>query len=312
MIRVLSLFILLSFGFTSQAQKYKKPEQYFREFQAQKRKINKKNLLYLKASLRGDDERRVAKYREMMVDQLKDSKTELSRIGDYEGYDILQREFVDALTIYIEAYEKDFGIAEELTAHRYDSYEDLKKYYDAVTKAEDGMLDASYKMEKAEDHFAKMHFFTIERDEEIEEEYRLLDEVTLYTRDMTLSFFRVEQHAKDFLWAVNEGKTDSLDIILTQMQKDIRVSQAEIEEYADFEGQKDLYKFTEYFLEEMTLEVNENLRDLADQLENKYLEDKDYKKAQKDLERFVSRHNEYLQDFFDTKRDLILDYLPED
>src|SRR5690606_1763533 len=116
-------------------------------------------------------------------DQLRDSKAELSRIGDYEGYDILQREYVDALTIYIDAYEKDFGIAEELTEHRYDSYEDLKKYYDAVTKAEDGMLDASYKMEKAEDHFAKMHFFTIERDEEIEEEYRLLDEVTLYTRD---------------------------------------------------------------------------------------------------------------------------------
>lgn len=312
MIRALSLLVLLSFGFVGHAQKYKKPEQYFREFQTQKRKINKKNLLYLKSSLRGDDERRVAKYREMMVDQLKDSKTELSRIGDYEGYDILQREFIDALTIYIEAYEKDFGIAEELTEHRYDSYEDLKKYYDAVTKAEDGMLDASYKMEKAEDHFAKMHFFTIERDEEIEEEYRLLDEVTLYTRDMTLSFFRVEQHAKDFLLAINDGRTDTLDVILTQMQKDIRVSQAEIEGYADFEGQKDLYKFTEYFLEEMTLEVNENLRSLADQLENQYLEDKEYKRAQKDLERFVSRHNEYLEDFFDVKRELILDYLPED
>ncbi|AEV33774.1 hypothetical protein Oweho_2814 [Owenweeksia hongkongensis DSM 17368] len=312
MTRVLSLLILLSFGFASQAQRYKKPEQYFREFQTQKRKINKKNLMYLKASLRGDDERRVAKYREMMVDQLKDSKTELSRMGNYEGYDILQREFVDALTIYIDAYEKDFGIAEELTEHRYDSYEDLKKYYDAVTKAEGGMLDASYKMEKAEDHFAKMHFFTIDRDEEIEEEYRLLDEVTLYTRDMTLSFFRVEQHSKDFLFAINEGRTDTLDIILTEMQKDIRVSKAEIDEYADFDGEKELYKFTEYFLEEMNIEVTENLRPLADQLENKYLEDKDYKKAQKELERFVDRHNGYLDEFFETKSELILDYLPED
>ena len=312
MTRVLSLLILLSFGFSSQAQRYKKPEQYFREFQTQKRRINKKNLMYLKASLRGDDERRVAKYREMMVEQLKDSKADLSRIGDYEGYDILQREFVDALTMYIHAYETDFGIAEELTESRYNSYEDLKKYYDAVTKAEGEMLDASYKMEKAEDHFAKMHFFTIDRDEEIEEEYRLLDEVTLYTRDMTLSFYRVEQHSKDFLKAINDGNTDTLDDILGYMQKDIKVSMAEIEEYEDFEGQKDLYKEVEYFLEEMSVEANENLRELSNMLENKYLEDKEYKKAQKELDKFISRHNDYLDNFFETKSDLILDYLPED
>lgn len=314
MIRALSFILLFSFGFIAEAeaQKYKKPQQYFREFQSQNTRINRKNLLYLKASLKGEDARKVAKYREMMVDQLKDSRQEISRIGDYDGYDILQREYMDALDIYIKAYSDDFGVAEELTENRYNSYEDLKKYFDAVTKAEGEMLEASYKIEKAEDHFAKMHFFTIERDEEIAEEYRLLDEVTLYTRDMTLSFFRVEQHAKHFLASIREGENDSLGDILGAMQRDIRVSKQEVAEYADFEGEDDLLKYVEWYLDEMTIEVTENLRPLAEQLKNDYLDDKDYSRAQKDLQRFISRHNDHVDEFFEVKNDLILDYLPED
>lgn len=312
MTRILSLLLLVAFALPAEAQKYKKPEQYYREFQSQNRKISRKNLIYLEAVLKDEDERKIAKYREMMVDQLKDSRQELSRIGDYDGYDILQREYMTALDMYIDAFEKDFGVAEELTAKRYDSYEDLKAYFDAVTKAEGEMLDASYKIEKAEDHFAKMHFFTIERDEEMDEQFRLLDEATLYTRDMTLSFFRVEQHSKRFLTAIKEDNTDSLSYILTDMQKDIRVSKQELAEYEEFEGNNSLIKYLNWYLDEMTIEAEENLRPLAEQLKNDYLDDKDYKKAQKELEKFIARHNDNLEEFFAIKNDLILDYLPED
>lgn len=312
MTRILSLLLLVAFALPAEAQKYKKPEQYYREFQSQNRKISRKNLIYLEAVLKDEDERKIAKYREMMVDQLKDSRQELSRIGDYDGYDILQREYMTALDMYIDAFEKEFGVAEELTAKRYDSYEDLKAYFDAVTKAEGEMLDASYKIEKAEDHFAKMHFFTIERDEEMDEQFRLLDEATLYTRDMTLSFFRVEQHSKRFLTAIKEDNTDSLSYILTDMQKDIRVSKQELAEYEEFEGNNSLIKYLNWYLDEMTIEAEENLRPLAEQLKNDYLDDKDYKKAQKELEKFIARHNDNLEEFFAIKNDLILDYLPED
>ena len=312
MIRILSLLLLVAFALSTEAQKYKKPEQYYREFQSQSRKIDRKNFLYLEAVLKDEDERKVSKYREMMVDQLKDSRQEIGRIGDYDGYDILQREYMNALDMYINAFEKDFGVAEELTAKRYDSYEDLKAYFDAVTKAEGEMLDASYKIEKAEDHFAKMHFFTIERDEEMEEQFRKLDEVTLYTRDMVLSFFRVQQHSKRFLAAIKEDNKDSLNYILTDLQKDIRVSKEEVAEYAEFDGNDNLVKYLNWYLDEMTVEVEENLRPLAEKLKNDYLDEKDYDRAQKDLEKFIGRYNDYQDEFFEIKNDLILDYLPED
>jgi hypothetical protein len=307
---ILAFFI--GFSFSMDAQKYKNPQQYLREFSNQNRKINKKNLLYLKASLKGMDERRVQRYREMMVEQLKESKAAIERLGPYNDYEILQREYVDGLTIFIDAYEKDFGVAEELIKKRYESYKDLKKYYDAVYKAEGEMLKATFKLEAAEDHFAKMHFFNLERDEEVQEEYRMLDEVTLYSRDMTLSFFRVEAEVRNYLGVIGRSHEDSLDIILTDMRTALVESKKEIAEYADFDGNDDLYEETLYYLTEIEAEMRDNLKPLASKLENEFLDEREYRDAQKDLERFVKRHNGLVNDFFETKTQLIEDYLPED
>lgn len=313
MTRLLSLLaILIGLSFSLDAQKYKNPQAYLREYSNQNRKINKKNLLYLKASLKGMDERRVTRYREMMVEQLKESKVVIQRLGSYKDYDILRREYIDGLTIFIDAYEKDFGVAEELIKKRYDSYEDLKKYYEAVYKAEGEMIKASYKMEAAEDHFAKMHFFAIERDEETQEEYEMLDEVTLYTRDMTLCFFRVEADVRDFLEIVTKSHMDSLDYVLTNMRDALIESKREIAEYADFEGEDDLYEETLFYLTEMDVELRENLKPLSSELENEFLDEREYRDAQRELDRFVKRHQILVLDFFETKADLLEKYLPEE
>ncbi len=313
MTRLLPLIaLLIGFGFSMDAQRYKNPQQYLREFSNQNRRINKKNLLYLKASLKGMDERRVERYREMVLEQLKESRAELERLGPYEDYKILQREYVDGLTIFIDAYENDFGVAEELLKKRYESYEDLKKYYEAVYKAEGEMLKATFKLEAAEDHFAKMHFFNIERDEEIQEEYRKLDEVTLYTRDMTLSFFRVEAEVRKYLAAIGSNDPDSIKTILIDMREAIAESKKEVAEYADFEGEDDLYEETLYFLNEMEAEMRDNLKPLASKLENEFLDERDYRDAQNDLEKFQKRHQGLVNEYFETKKDLIEDYLPED
>src|SRR5690606_13824121 len=118
---------------------------------------------------------------------------------------------------------------------------------------------------------------------------RLLDEVTLYSRDMTLSFFRVDAQARKFLGAVQRDHLDSLPLIVTEMRKAIKTSQEEVEEYADFEGEKDLYNELVDYLEEMEDEVNENLAELAQNLQNEFLDEKQREEAQKQLKNFTKR-----------------------
>ncbi len=306
------LALLVGLSTLSYAQKYKNPEQYLREYSTQNRKIHKKNLLYLKSSIKGDDPRKVARYREMVIEQLKDSRTYITRVGPYGDQDVLNREYIAGLTLFIDAFENDFGIAEELTANRFNSYDDLKKYYDAVFVAEGKMMDANDKMEAAEDYFAKMNFINLVRDEEVEEEYEKLDEVTLYTRDMTLSFYRAGAQVRRFIEMAASDNKDSLQDVLGDLRKAIKESKAEIAEYANFEGNSKLYKATLYYLEELSDEVNNNLGTLADQIQNDFLDEKEYKKVQKNYERFQARNQELVEEFLETRSELIMDYLPED
>ncbi len=312
MIKYLAFAILLGLTLQVDAQRYNNPTSYLRKFQNENRKLRIKNLRYLKASLRSEDERKVAKYRELVLEQAKESQKAVSRLGPYQDYDILQREYERAMQMYIDAFEDNFGTADGLSANQYNSYEDLKKYYEAVERAEEEMIDAAYRIEQAEEHFARQNYLTIVKDEELEEQYRLLDEVTLYSRDMTLAFFRVNAQVNLYLKAIEEGKKDSLSDIVNDIRRAYNESLKEIEQYTDFEGRQKLYNEMQDYLEEIKGELDENLPELTHNLMNEYLEEDDYEDTQRDLDRFVRRHQYRTESFFETKVDLIEDYIPED
>ncbi len=129
---------------------------------------------------------------------------------------------------------------------------------------------------------------------------------------MTLSFFRVEAQIRNYLGVIGRSHADSLDIILTDMRDAIIESKKEIAEYADFDGKDDLYEETLFYLSEIETEMNETLKPLAAKLENEFLDERDYRDAQKDLDKFEKLHQRMVEDFFETKRQLIEEYLPED
>tara|TARA_R110002072_G_scaffold98561_11_gene216853 strand:- start:235 stop:1125 length:891 start_codon:yes stop_codon:yes gene_type:complete len=294
-----------------EAQKNMKPTAYFKKFQSQNKKLRKKNLRYLKASLKGEKPKRVDKLRTVVLEQLKDSKKEIERLKPYKGDDILKKEYIRSLDLYINAFENNFGVADGLIKNRYNSYEDLKKYYVAVEKAEDEMLEAGYIIDAAEEYFAKKFKFSIVKDEELEEQFIALDEVTLYSRDMTLSYFRIDAQVRLYLNVVSRGNMDSLPDIVIDMRKAVRESKAEVETYSSFDGETDLYDEMLDYIEEIEGELEENLDPLTDGLQNEFMDQDEYEDIQDDLEDFVKRHNYRVNSFFETKTDLIESYFPE-
>ncbi len=311
MIRLLACLILVTTTLSSNAQRYRNPKSYIRQFENQKRKISIKNMRYLKSSLKNEDVRKVNKMREMVITQLRDSKKEIQKVGPYKDYDILQREFIKSMDIYLESFDGKFAISDSLRENMFRSYANLKKYYEAVEEAENVMLDAADRVDAAIDHFARTYYVTLIPDEELEEQNRMLDEVTLYARDMTLSFFRVQAEAKAFVADIVEGNNDSLRYRLVEMKKAIKTSTEEVQEYADFDGESGLYDELAYYLEEMENEINENLKPLAQKLEMSYLDEDEAKDVNKEYDRFLRRNEKYAEDFFDVRNAVILEYLPD-
>ena len=305
--RLFILFLLTFIALPSlEAQRYSDPRSYYREFQSQNRRLNVKNMRYLEAVAQGLDERRVAKFREMVLDQLKETKRDLERVGPYKEDDVLWKEYMAAIDLYIEAYSKDFGAAQELSAEKYSSYENLKAYYEAASVAEIKLLDANYKIEKAEDYFGKTYQVDLRRDTAAIGKALRLDDVTVYTRDLALIFYRVDAHLLAIFKAVDENKTDTLSIIITDLRKDIRVAQSEIEEIGDYKGDDALKDFVLGFIEDIDASIDEDLRPAAEILEARYQDQESLADAKAEMEDYRAWHDDKSLDFFEERKELIL------
>lgn len=304
------VFVLFS-TFSTYAQGSKNdPRAYFKNFQSETRRISRKNYIYLEASIKGSDPARVQRYREMVVEQLLDSKKSVERLSNFGEDDVLKREYEDALGMYLKAFTEQFRAADSLNAFKFNSFKDLSLFHKTIGEAEQNMIDATYKIQKAEDYFAKKYDVQVRRDEEAEQEYKMLDEVTLYARDMTQAFFRVDNQSQRFITIAARNNADSLDMVVTDMRKAINTSKDEVESYGDDLENDNLKKEVSYYLEDMGEQVGAQLVQLADDLANPYMEEKEFKKAKKELENFIYQTKEYREDFFAARQDLIEDYLP--
>lgn len=294
-----------------EAQRFKDPRSYYREFYSQSRRIQTKNLRYVEAVARGDDARVVNKFRQMVVDQLKDSRKAIERVGPYKDDDVLHREYLAGLDMYLEAYENDFGAAEELTANRYNSLKDLEAYYEAANTAEVKVLDAAYKIEKAEDYFGKTYQVDLRRDTVMAERFLRLDEIIVMVREVTLEYFRVDAELQRLFNAIDSSKTDELNAIITDLRRSIKKAEVELGSKEPIDGYEDLHDQAFFFFDEVNNAIDEELRPMAEVFEFKYKDQDDLEDAQNTLASFKEFRDDMYAEFFAVRKDLILDYLEE-
>jgi hypothetical protein len=308
--RILILLLLTFIALPSmEAQRFKDARTYYREFQSQSRRLGIKNMRYLEAVAQGNNERQIAKFREMVLDQLKETKRDLSRVGPYKEDDVLWKEYMASIDMYIDAYDSDFGKAQALSAEKYTSYENLKAYFEAASVAEIKLIDANFKIEKAEDFFAKTYNVDLRRDTAARSRALRLDDITVYTRDLALIYYRVDAHILAIFKAVDENNTDTLSKVITDLRKDIRVAQAEIEEVGDFDGYDDLLEVVLGFIEEVDASIDEELRPITEVIEAKYQDQSDLSESKSDMDDYRAWHDDMALDFFEVRKELILDVL---
>jgi len=294
-----------------EAQRFKDPRSYYREFSSQTRRIQTKNLRYVEAVAKGDDARIINKFRQMVVDQLMDSRKIIDRVGAYQDDEVLQREYLAGLDMYIEAYTVDFGAAEELTANRYKSLENLEAYFKAANEAEIKVLDAAYKIEKAEDYFGNKYQVDLRRDTVIAEKLLKLDEIIVSMREVTLEYFRVDAQLQKLFAAIAADSTDDLGLIISDLRKAVKTAEIELESKEPVRGFDDLHDQAYFFFDEVNAAIDKDLRPMAEVFQFKYKDQRDLEDAQGMLTQYQEFRDEMYAEFFEVRTELILDYLEE-
>lgn len=303
--RKLLIFFALLLAIPATAQRYRNPAQYYRQFSNENRKLTQKTHIFLENLLMGEDIRRVKRYREMVAEQAQESAKEVSRVGKYEDFETLQREYVAGMEDYHKAFDKYYREVMDYYPTRFTTYDSLKMYYGALSKAEMEMYDAAYKLEAAEDHFARTYYVEQNRDEEILEMSRRMDRLSLYLKDMDLAFFSVHSAVQDWVNAIEAEKRDTLQTLVGEVRRSIRSAADSIKPYAEYEGDEDLFEEVEYFLSEVNNDIDERLRPLSEAFGNAYLDPDEYEDAEDELEQVKRWLKGSRQDYFDTRRDIV-------
>lgn len=307
----IAAFLFVGLSAETFAQRHKDPRSYYREFQSQSRRIQMKTMRYLEASVKGEEPRRVSKMREMVIEQLKDSKRELDRVGAYQDDEVLQREYLKGLDKFIKAFEKSFVEADKLVESANESFEARMKYFEAQNEAEAEMIDALYIMEEAENYFAKTYDVDLRRDPEDKRRFDKLDLLSVYMRELSIPFYRVDAQIQSFISAAEARKADTLNDIVHALRKATSESLDDLQDVPQFDGKEWLEDEVRNYLEEITEEMDETIQPLADQLSNNFLPEDEYEDAQEDLRRFKEWQADRVADFKQTKTDIVERYLEE-
>jgi hypothetical protein len=313
MVRILTIaFLLFGFSASTSAQRYRDARTYYREFASENRRIIMKNMRYLEGTVKGEDPRRIDKYREMVVEQLQESKRTLERVGGFNENDLLQREYLQAIDLFLEAYQESMEKAKELKAERYKNFEKLQEYFTVMEETEALIFDAAYKMNEADEYFAKQNNVNLRVDEDTEEKWRRLDLLSLYMRELTFNFYRVDTRLSAFLEAAKGDNKDTLSNLVSDIRAAVQKSQDALADMPKFDGKDYAYDELDSYLSDISESIDERFRPLADQLANNFLDEDDYEDAQDELSDLENWHKKARQDFFQEQEYVVESYLDLD
>lgn len=308
------LFSLLMGLFSSislQAQRYRDPGDYYRELSSQNRRLQMKKMRYLESVLTNADPRRTDRYRELVVEQIDKSLQELRRVGSYQGDSVVLKEYLRGYEMQQEAFKELFGRAEELGDSRFTNYDSLKRYYDHFNEAELTMNEGDYILSEANDYFFNTYTFQPRRSNDLDEQLRKLDELSVYLRDVNMAFYRVDAVLHEFFTAVEEKEVDSLKENVVQLRRAVKTSQEEAQNLGEFQGEDDAIDFLKDYLEEIQDNIDDTFRPLAQKFSNQFLADDDYQDAKKELGKLEEWHQEERSAFLEDQQEMVEDFLED-
>jgi len=309
----LGIVMLLMFAFgTSFGQGYADPRTYYREFSAAFRRIEMKNVRYLQTVLKGEDERRVARYAEMVTEQLEESKVELARMGPFEDDRVLYDEFMAGIDLYLKSFKE--SVPDSLKKGYEASFARYEAYMGAVMKAETMAVDASYKMDEALKYFASKYEVRTIPDTRTAAAQEKIDAIWGHNRDVSRAYIRVRAKVDRLLKVLDTGKISTMQKqvpeLLTALRKAVPESMEEARELTNFDPD-DLADLLMDYLEDIEDELEDTFAAMSAVLINEYANPDDYEDARDDLADTIEWHEELKADMQEEQAEFAIDYLED-
>lgn len=313
--RSIILVLLLALATGLWAQGRQNPRLYYRQFNNEYLKIRQRDLRYRECKIREEDRDKIETIRAAVIKQIDESRKSIANLPPFKDEPMMVDGYLEGLDTLHFAFTEMLDSALAKERYQYQSYHELNEYYWKLDEAERKIKQGYAILREVEDEFAIVQHMGLKRRTEIQEKLELIEKVNNHTRQLTLSYYRVDHIMVGLVDTINKNTNKNLDIyMLPETVDEIRLlaeeERSKIDAVKDPELKKDLYKELEAYLKEVDSETKHHLLDLAQHLDAEPFYTNEYRDARIDLGFFSGRYHKLSRDFLEARKDYILQYFP--
>jgi len=309
------LFVLLFINFQAFSQKqFTSPVEYNNYIIEKHNEIMGKYLVYIKTSVHSENDNKIDKKLADMIDEytsvIKDLKAITPIAEDKAGF--LNAE-ISALTTQKEVFENDYKNINSLGTLSTNSYEDMKNYYDAQDVASNKIKTSIELIDTKQNEFATDNGFTLTTSSKskLSEQLSIVSEVSAYSKNIYLQYFRVYKPVSLLFEALNNKMYDVADSLNKEIILTATASIDSLNKMTTFKGNSTLKAKAKTLITYYKTSAETQFNQVIAISQKKDLTQVDVDKYNKIIETYNTKSQTYSNDYMTAYDTFMKTYIPE-
>lgn len=306
-VKHLVLLVLASSAFTiMHAQELETPPQYNQYIMKQQENITLKFLAYNSAASHGKRAKKVEKLREKLLDEVQESRMNISSMPKFKGDGSFRDSSVSFLKMYFNVLNEDYAKIvnmEEIAEQSYDEMEAYLMLQEAIDKK---LEDANERMSKAQKDFAAKNNMTLVAGEDKNsEKLKQVGAVNGYYHQVYLIFFRPHLQRENLMKALDKNNVNAIEQDRNALIKYCQDGLKKLDTLKAFQGDNNLKLSCKQMLQYYEKIASVYMKPITDYLlTNERFESikKDYEKKSDPTKQDVDAYNKAVKDVNDASK----------
>lgn len=223
------------------AQNFDNPGEYMQFISKQDMEVSKKYLAYNSASAHGKRQRKVEALREKLLNQIQESRMNISGMPSFKGDKSYRDTAVNFLKFYFNVMNDDYSKIINMEEIAENSYDDMEAYIMMEEQVQQKLSEANERMQAAQKDFAaKNNIRLLEDKSEMSE---MMDEVagnSKYYHQVYLIFFKPSVQEKNMMEAQNKKNITGMEQARGSMIKYAQEGLEKLKELQAYKGDNSL------------------------------------------------------------------------
>lgn len=316
----LTLFLLIIFQIYAKhnllsAQNFKNPRSYNDFITNEQLKIMHKNVDYLKKSIYSTNAQEIQSAFQAILDQINTSRIQVQKMPSFQSNSQFKNEVILVFKQYQDVYQQDFQKIHFLKKES--SLQALKNYYQAQNEAEEKLVLATQRFQKAQKQFADTYqLVLVENPKHFSQDFSHITQVNKYIRQIQFAYLQTAIPNAYFWEATNQRDVQRMEKQRKNLAREAAQARQTLNQIKNFpEGKAYLNQtkqMIDFFLHqtyphrsyailvEFTRKQNQNALDSSDA-----------QKANDLIQKYTKRSEELLTAMKNAQTRLFKQYLPK-